>query len=389
MIWLRESKQAVHLDWTLLYAACGLAVLGLVMMSSAAIEYAAVKYNNPFFHTQRHSVYLLLGIALGVAVYKVPLSLWEKSGWLLLAGGFALLVLILVPGVGHTANGSTRWLAIGGFTLQGSEVVKFAVVIYLSGYIVRQQERVRSHWSGFFNPMLVMMLLIVLLLCEPDFGAVVVLMSAALGMLFLGGVKIWQFLLLIVASLLAVALMAVASPYRMKRLMAFADPWADQFNSGYQLTQSLIAFGRGEWFGLGLGNSVQKLFYLPEAHTDFVFAILAEELGLVGALLTLALYGLLIARFFIIGRRAELAEKNFAAYVAYGVALLFSAQVFINVGVNVGLLPTKGLTLPFLSYGGSSLLLSCALVALVLRISADTALAGKSKGARRREAAHA
>jgi cell division protein FtsW len=210
--------------------------------------------------------------------------------------------------------------------------------------------------------------MIVLLLLEPDFGAVVVIMGASLGMMFLGGVRLFQFLLLIAVSLGAVILMALASPYRMQRLITFADPWADQFNTGYQLTQSLIAFGRGEWLGVGLGNSVQKLFYLPEAHTDFVFAIVAEELGMLGAMAVLALFAFLVARIFIIARRAETRQQGFSAYLAYGIGLIFAGQVFINVGVNAGLLPTKGLTLPFLSYGGSSLVINCLMIAVLLRI---------------------
>lgn len=359
-------------DTLLLVAALLLALLGLVMIASSSMDFAAQKYGDGFFHLRRHGFYLVLATILGCMAYQLPLAVWQRAAPFLLVCSFLVLILILIPGVGHTANNATRWLAVGPFTFQGSELAKIGVVLYLASYLVRQYELVRSHWSGFFNPMAMMMALVVLLLAEPDFGAVVVLLGAALGMLFLGGVKLWQFLLLIAGSLAAVAMMVMSSTYRMERLNAFLDPWKHQFGDGYQLTQALIAFGRGDVFGIGLGNSIQKLFYLPEAHTDFVFAILAEELGLFGCLVTLAVYALLIGRMFWVAVRAQALQLAFGAYIAYGIGLLFSAQLLINVGVNVGLLPTKGLTLPFLSYGGSSLLVSFILVALVLRVDRET-----------------
>jgi len=282
-----------------------------------------------------------------------------------------LLVLVLIPGIGREVNGSRRWLPLGYMNLQSSEVAKFCVLIYFAGYLVRRQDEVRNQWKGFIKPIVVLSMMIVLLLREPDFGAVVVIVTACLGMIFLGGVKLTQFLVLIVVSSAAVVVMAISSPYRMQRLICFINPWEEPFDCGYQLTQSLIAFGRGEWIGTGLGNSVQKLFYLPEAHTDFVFAILAEELGLVGGLVVIALFVLLVGRIMLIGRRSEVAGQHFSAYVAYGVGIIISTQVFINIGVNAGLLPTKGLTLPFISYGGTSLMLSFWLVVLLLRIDYD------------------
>jgi cell division protein FtsW len=260
--------------------------------------------------------------------------------------------------------------------------VKVCVVLYLAGYLVRRQDELREQWKGFVKPMAVLFLVTILLMLEPDFGATVVTLCTAFGMIFLAGVRLWQFLLVILAALAALVILMVSEPYRMARLTAFTDPWANQFDSGYQLTQSLIAFGRGEWLGVGLGNSIQKLFYLPESHTDFVFAIYAEEFGFVGAALLLALFSVLIARMLLVGRKAESQGLNFNAYVVYGIALMMSGQVFINIGVNTGLLPTKGLTLPFLSYGGSSLMVSCVLLALVSRCYKENVIAA-SGGAKK------
>ena len=362
------SANVSSIDYVLLGSVCALLSLGLVMICSASMDYASNRYGDALFHVRRHLVYMIVACIAAVAAFKIPLSLWEKSGPYLLVASFVILILILIPGFGRTANGATRWLSLGPFTLQGSEVAKLGVIVYLGNYLVRQHDLVRSHWLGFLNPLLIMSGLVALLLLEPDFGAVVVLSGAALGMLFLGGVRIWQFLLSSVAVAIVGFLVVISSPYRMQRLYAYLDPWADQFGEGYQLTQSLIAFGRGDWFGLGLGNSIQKLFYLPEAHTDFIFAIMGEELGFIGCLFALLIYVVFISRILMIARKAESMGRAFGAYVAYGVALVFSAQLIINVGVNIGLLPTKGLTLPFLSYGGSSLLISCVLVALIMRI---------------------
>ena len=355
----------------LLMAAITLALIGFIAMSSASVEYAALKSGSAFFHVKRYLFHLVLGTVAAVVAYRVPMNLWQRSGWLLLLLGFVLLTLVLIPGIGHKVNGSRRWLALGPLTLQASEFVKVIVILYLAGYLVRRQEELRSRWSGFIKPMALLFGLTLLLMLEPDFGATVVTMATAFGMIFLGGVKLGQFLLVILGAAAAFILLVVSEPYRRARLTAFTDPWADQFESGYQLTQSLIAFGRGEWFGVGLGNSIQKLFYLPEAHTDFVYAIWAEEFGFVGSSAVIGLFALLIGAVLATGRAAEHARKPFHAYVAYGIALLLSAQVFINIGVNTGLLPTKGLTLPFLSYGGSSLMVCCALVALVLRIERE------------------
>ena len=368
MLTLGDKKLNSQPDFILLLSTFTLLAIGLVMISSASMDYASQRYDDPFYHTRRHAIYLIIALIAGFIASKVSVELWQRSDKYLLLLSFIILTLIIIPGVGVTANNATRWLAIGPLTLQGSEVAKLGVIVYLGSYLVRQNDLVRSKWSGFLNPMAIMMTMVVLLIKEPDFGAVVVLMSAALGMLFLGGVRLWQFIITLVGVGGLCVVLVMSSQYRMQRLYSYLDPWSDQFGDGYQLTQALIAFGRGEWFGLGLGDSIQKLFYLPEAHTDFIFAILAEELGFIGCLLVLSIYVVLIGRILFIARKAESMSQSFSAYVAYGVSIVFSAQLFINVGVNIGLLPTKGLTLPFLSYGGSSLLVSCVLIGLVLRI---------------------
>lgn len=363
----------------------GLALLlvGLVAISSASIEYAQWHYDNPWYHTSRHLMYIAVSLAAAVAVYNVPTSIWQSTGWVWLFLALALLLLVLIPGVGKEVNGSQRWLPLGGFTLQPSEFAKVALVIYLAGYLVRREREVRREWRGFLKPMAVLFALTLLLMIEPDFGATVIVVATAFGMLFLAGVKLGHFLLVVLGSGAAMLVLVVSAPYRMKRLTAYTDPWADPFDSGFQLTQSLIAFGRGEWFGVGLGNSVQKLFYLPEAHTDFVFSIWAEETGLLGAIAVIALYAALIGRVLWIGRRVGNAGNLFGAHICYGAALVFSGQVFINMGVSTGLLPTKGLTLPFISYGGSSLIACCALLALVLRVERDTPLGVVRGGSRK------
>ncbi len=367
----QHRADAQYLDRLYLGLLAALLIIGFVAMSSASIEFAARQYGDAFYFAKRYGFYLGLAAVLGVMTYQVPMDAWRKYSWLLLLGGFIALALVLIPGIGREVNGSRRWLAFGPLTLQVSEFVKLTVVLYLAGYLVRRHEEVKSKFAGFVKPMAVVAMVTLLLMMEPDFGATVVTVGTALALLFLAGVKLMQFLAVIAASAGVLAITVMVSPYRMKRLTAFTDPWADQFNSGYQLTQSLIAFGRGEWMGIGLGNSVQKLFYLPEAHTDFVFAIWAEEFGFIGAMLVLALYAIFIARILRIARDAELKGMPFNGFVAYGIAIMLAAQIFINIGVNTGLLPTKGLTLPFMSYGGSSLLVCVIMASMVARISQE------------------
>lgn len=362
------ARSVIAPDLWLLGSALALVLLGWVMITSASMDFASFRNGDAMYYFNRHSIYLIVSLCSAALVLYLPVEFWNRFAVWFLLGSFILLAVILLPGVGYTANNATRWLALGPLTIQVSELAKIGVLVYLASYLVRQTELVRSNIFGFINPMLVIMLLIALLLGQPDFGAVVVILSASLGMLFIGGVRIWQFTALVVASAIAVAVMVLSEEYRMARLVAYLDPWEYSQTGGYQLVQSLIAFGRGDFFGLGLGNSIQKLFFLPEAHTDFVFAVLAEELGLLGCLAMLLLYSVMVICILRIAQRAERAERNFSAYIAYGIALIFSVQLFINVGVNTGLLPTKGLTLPFISYGGSSLVVSFVFLAMVLRI---------------------
>jgi len=358
------------LDVTLLLATFALVSLGIVMVASSSITFAAQNGDGLYF-LKRHLLYLTMSAGLALVVLNIPMDFWyRRSAWLL-AMSVLLLVLVLIPGVGREVNGSRRWLPLGPLTLQVSEVVKLSMVIFTAAYLQRRQSQLKEQWQGFAKPLIVLGGLIMLLLLQPDFGSSVVLAGTVLVMLFLAGVRLWQFMLLMVAGLLALTAVAMSSPYRVERLVTFLDPWADQFNSGYQLTQSLIAFGRGEWFGVGLGNSVQKLFYLPEAHTDFVFAIFAEEFGWVGVVTVIVVFVVLVARIFSNGRKAAQRQNWFSTHVAFGFGVLIAAQAFINIGVTSGLLPTKGLTLPFVSYGGSSLMVCSVMMAMVLRIGIE------------------
>ncbi len=356
------------LDFPLLVGCLALLGLGLVMIASASTEVAAALSGNPLYHMLRHLIYLAIGIGAALATLLVPMKQWQRFSGSLLLIAFVLLILVLLPGIGREVNGAKRWIGFGLFNLQPSELAKLFTVMFIAAYLVRRQTEVREKLSGFLKPLLVLAPIAALLLAEPDFGATVVLVGAAIAMLFLGGINLLRFIPLAAAVLAAGAVVMTSQAYRLERLTNFVDPWADQYGAGYQLSQALIAFGRGEWFGVGLGNSVQKQFYLPEAHTDFVFAVLAEELGLIGALVTVGLFVFVSVRALYIGLWAEKAKQFFSAYVAYGLAFLWIGQFLINIGVNIGLLPTKGLTLPFLSYGGSSLVICCVSLALLLRI---------------------
>ncbi len=369
--WPVSSRQMVDIDWQLLLAVVALVSIGIAMVASASISYADHAYHDGFFFLKRHLVYSLLGAAVGFVVLQVPSRIWYQYSYPLLALSVLLLVLVLVPGVGREVNGSSRWLAIGPLNLQVAEVVKFSMIVFMAAYLNRHQLQMREQWQRFIPPVLILGLLGVLLLLQPDFGSTVVVAGTVLVLMFLAGVRLWLFCGLLMLGGAMMAALAMTSPYRLQRLVTFLDPWADQFNTGYQLTQSLIAFGRGEWLGVGLGNSVQKLFYLPEAHTDFVFAIFAEEFGLLGVVVVVGLFVLLVARIFAAARLAVQRQDWFAAYTCFGIGVLLAGQAFINMGVTSGLLPTKGLTLPFISYGGSSLLVCCAMTGLMLRIGVE------------------
>ena len=366
------SARLPRLDYLLSGSVVALVVLGLVMVASASITLADCELGHPFYYATRQLIYIGLGTVLGLLLFQVNLKTLERLGMSLLLLAVLMLLLVLVPGIGVEVNGATRWVNTGLFRLQVSEPAKLFFIIYLASYLARHGEEVRSHISGFIKPIGLLAIVSVLLLMEPDFGATVVLAATVMGMIFMAGVRLLQFSGVLGLAALSLAGMAVSSPYRMERLTTFLNPWADPFDSGFQLTQSLIAIGRGEWFGVGLGASIQKLFYLPEAHTDFVFAVLAEELGLFGVCVVIALYAMLVWRAFVIAAQALQADNAFAAWLAYGLGIWFALQSFINIGVNMGLLPTKGLTLPLMSYGGSSMLVMCAAVVLLLRIDYET-----------------
>jgi len=363
-----EIEIAKYFDTKLMFAVLMLLGIGLVMVASSSIEIADRSNGDPLYYFKRQFIFALMGISAGFALTKVRLAHWESSGMTILLFMVALLLLVLIPGLGKTVNGSTRWLAVGPFGFQVSEVVKLLLIVYLAGYVVRQGKQIRESFIGFVKPMLVLVVLFTLLLLEPDFGAAMVLLITALGMLYLAGVKFWKFGILLLTSAISMGFVAISSPYRVERFTAFLNPWSDPFGSGFQLTQSLIAIGSGAWSGLGLGASVQKLFYLPEAHTDFVFAVIAEELGLIGVSIVLALFILLIYRCFAIGKIVEKQGMKFGAQIAYGIGIWLGLQAFINIGVNTGVLPTKGLTLPFVSAGGSSLLVVCMAIGLITRV---------------------
>jgi len=368
-----RGGDALRFDLALVVAVAATMLLGLVMVASSSITTAADR-GAALALFWRQLAYAAAAVAAMLLAARVPVAVWRRAGpWLLLFGA-GLLALVLVPGIGREVNGSTRWIALGPVNLQPSELVKVFGVLYLAGYLVRRGDHVRSRLSGFFKPIALMALIALLLLAEPDYGATVVLFATTLTLLFLGGVPFLSFSCWVLAIVLVFAIMLVSAPYRMDRLLTFINPWADPFGSGFQLTQALIAVGRGEWLGVGLGQSVQKLHYLPEAHTDFLFAVLAEELGLLGVAGTIALFTFITWRAFAIGCRAITAGDAYGGFLAYGVALLLGLQAFVNMGVNLGLLPTKGLTLPLMSYGGSSLVANALAVGMLLRVDAESRL---------------
>lgn len=364
-------------DAILLMTVAAILLLGLVMMTSASISIADRQVHEPLHFLERQLTGVAFGLLAAVITMMIPTSVWERLGVPMMLLAFLLLVVVLIPGLGHEVNGSRRWLRAGVMNFQASELARVLLLMYLASYVVRKQAELKEELKGFLKPLGVLMGAALLLLLEPDFGAATVLVATGLGVLFLAGVKLRHFLALVLLAAGGMAVIAVTSAYRLKRLTAFLDPWADPFNSGFQLTQSLIAIGRGEMFGVGLGSSVQKLFYLPEAHTDFVFAVLAEELGLAGVIVTLALFVILVWRAFHISRLAAEAGLAFQAYSAAAFGIWLGLQTFINVGVNLGLLPTKGLTLPLMSYGGSSVLVTLGWIGLLMRIHHEASTAGR------------
>ena len=363
-----DPRAIAPIDYPLLAAVALLLGLGLLMVASASMPIAARTYGDPFFFLLRHGFALSLGILGGVLCFAIPPRVWEHiSPWLFLFG-VGLLILVLLPGVGRTVNGATRWIPLGVLNLQPSELMKLFAVIYIAGYLVRRHQEVTGSLFGFLRPMVLIGAAGALIMAEPDFGTTAVLLATVMGLLFLGGVNMWTFGTLFALVSAGLGMLIWIEPYRWDRIISFLNPFADPFNSGYQLSQALIAFGRGEWLGVGFGNGIQKQFFLPEAHTDFLLAVVGEELGLVGVLAVLAGFGFVVWRVFSIGARAWRRGDPFGAYVAHGIGLLLGLQAFINAGVNTGLLPTKGLTLPFMSYGSNAVIVSVMAIGLLLRI---------------------
>ena len=359
---------------------------GFVVLASASISISDNLVDQPFYYLERQLLAAVIGAIAGALCLYVPMQFWRGIGPLMLLAGLALLFLVLLPGVGYEVNGSRRWVRFGLLNLQVSEPARLCLIVYLAGYLVRRNKELRESFGGFLKPMLVLSIACAALLAEPDFGAAIVLLATALTMLWVAGARIRDFLLFFAAAVLGMALLAITSPYRMKRLTGFLDPWADPFDSGFQLTQSLIAIGRGEWFGVGLGNGVQKLFYLPEAHTDFVFAVFAEEFGLTGSFVLIGLFVALLWRVFRLAIRASAADRGFEAYLAVGIGTWLGLQAFINLGVNMGLLPTKGLTLPLISYGRSSLIVTMLAIGMLMRIHHELVVDAAQPNRRRKTA---
>ncbi len=364
-------RQLAEIDYALLWSVLMLLFAGLVMVYSASIAIAeAGRFTNhqPAYYLVRHGVFLCIGLVAAAVAFQIPLSLWQKYAPYLFMAGVLMLALVLIPGVGKDVNGARRWLSVGFANLQPSELMKMFAVLYAADYTVRKINVMHDLKQAFAPLFGAMVIVGILLLKEPDFGAFVVIISIAMGILFLGGLKARLFVMLIVGLLFAFAVMIIVSPYRRDRVFGFMDPWADAYGRGYQLSHSLIAFGRGELFGVGLGGSVEKLFYLPEAHTDFLLAVIAEEMGFFGVLAVIALFALIVQRAFAIGRQCVQLDRLYPALVAMGMGIWIGVQSFINMGVNMGLLPTKGLTLPLMSFGGSGILANCVALAILLRV---------------------
>ena len=367
----RAPKATTELDFTLLWLALGLLCTGLVMVYSASIATAeAARYtgHNGYYYLIRQTLFIGVGLSVGAAAFQVPMRAWKTAAPYLFLAGLLLLIVVLIPGIGRDVNGSRRWIPLGFANLQPSELMKFLAVLYAADYTTRKAAFMDNVKKGFMPMAGVMMLVGGLLLREPDFGAFVVIVAIAMGILFLGGLNWKVFAALVAVLMVGFVILIWSSPYRLQRVLGFMDPFADAYGKGYQLSHALIAFGRGEWLGLGLGGSIEKLFYLPEAHTDFLLAVIAEELGFVGVAAVIGLFAWLIVKTFMIGHRAAQLERNFSALVAQGIGIWLGVQALINMGVNVGLLPTKGLTLPFLSFGGSGIVVNCLAIGVLLRI---------------------
>jgi cell division protein FtsW len=366
---LRLDEIEGRYDRVLLLAALVLAGFGMVMVASSSIAVAEGLGVGPLHYVVRHAVFLAAGIGLALLAARTELKHVERRSRLLLVAGFALLLMVFVPGLGHTVNGARRWINLGVSNFQVVEAVKLLLIVWLASYLARYREQVQTRWIGVLKPFGVASAMVLLLLAQPDFGSAMLILAIAGGMVFLGGVRLVHVVAPLLLALPALAVAALSESYRVRRLTSFLNPWEDPFNDGFQLTQALIAIGRGEWFGVGLGGSIQKLYYLPEAHTDFIFAVLAEELGFAGIVVLVGLFVLLAGRAFALGLRGIEMGRMFPGFCAFGIALWLSLQALVSIGVNLGLLPTKGLTLPLISSGGSSVLMTAVAIGLLLRIS--------------------
>ncbi len=376
----RVANTYLDIDWSLFTLIMLLLAAGLVMLTSASIAVAENTNGYPFYYLVQQLIAVAAGLLLAALVLRTPTEYWQKASAILMILAILLLVAVLIPGVGRVVNGSSRWLSVAGVNIQVSEPARLMVLMYISSYAARHGAELGASLQDFMRPMIVVVVVCGLLLLEPDFGATFIMLMISMSVLFVAGSPLRYFGLLLLLVATALGGLAISAPYRLARLTGFTNPWEDPFGSGFQLTQSLIAIGSGEWLGVGLGNSVQKLFYLPEAHTDFVFAVIAEEFGLAGVVVVIALFSLLVWRAFGIAIAAASSDRLFQAYLAFGIAVWQGAQVFINLGVNMGILPTKGLTLPLVSYGRSSLIVTLVVLALLLRIDLENRGFGKASG---------
>lgn len=376
---LAKLNKNVYFDKTLVFACVTLVVFGYLMVSSASLHLGAKLTGNLLHYPVRQLIHIIVGLVVGCCIYLVPMSFWERTGPILFFIGLVLLAIVLIPGAGIKVNGSTRWLSLFGIRVQVSEIMKLIVVIYMAGFVTRHHDFVRESVYGLIRPLLLLSSACVLLLFEPDMGSAVVIVTIAMGMMFLSGARLQQFVVLILGIIGVGVLAVVSSDYRLARVTSFLHPWEDPFGKSFQLVQALISFGRGEWTGVGLGSGVQKLFYLPEAHTDFLFSVIAEETGLLGVVSVIVLFALLVWRAFVIAAMAEQLNEKFSAFIAYGLGIWFAFQSFVNMGVNMGVLPTKGLTLPFMSYGGGSMIVMCVAMALIYRVNSDMIALQKNK----------
>lgn len=377
------NKEFFHFDGLLALISASIIAFGYVMVASSSLHWAVSKSGNlfdpllaaPFQHDIfKQLAHIGIGMALGyVLAKKIPMQVWEKQGGLLFGIGLLLLIVVLIPGLGAEVNGSRRWLKIAGLNIQVSELVKFFAVIYMAGYITRHHQSIRKSTFSLIKPLLLFGIACGLLLSEPDFGSSVVLIIIAMGIMFLAGAQLSQFILLFLILGAAGAIIIFSSEYRRLRVTSFMNPFDDPNGTDYQLLNALVAIGRGEWLGVGLGSGVQKLFYLPEAHTDFIFSVIGEELGFMGVMMVITLFAALVWRAFAIAQAAEMAGQKFSAYLSYGIGIWFAFQAFVNMGVNMGALPTKGLTLPLMSYGGGSMISMCCALALLFRVHSETA----------------